>query len=1239
MDRLPLLFFFSALCGALAAERDGAWHLEKGARWRPLPTAPETKSGFALLPPEATGVTFSNPLDFRQRAENRTLDAGSGVAAGDIDGDRLPELFFPSLTGKHALYKNLGGWKFADITADAGIRLDGEVGRGAVFADVDGDGALDLLVSAMGRGVFVLRNDGRGHFTDITGTAGTASRFASMTLALADVNGDGALDLYVANNRVEDIRDRGQTQLIRVEGKLTVPSWQKNRFTIDEESGKVLEYGEPDALYFSDGAGRFTPVSWTDGAFLDADGHPLEAAPLDWGLGVTFRDFDGDRAPDLYVCNDYWTPDRVYRNDGRGRFRELSSLALRHTSFSSMGVDFADLDRDGHADGFVVDMLGRAHATRLRQMSADLPTPKRPGQYADQPQIARNTLLRNQGDGTFVDLADYAGLSGTEWSWQPLFLDIDLDGFEDLIVSAGHIKDVQDLDANEKIDDLKRRGELVPRTFSLGFDPPKTRQEQFTAELFQSMLHYPPLDAPLVAYRNRGDWRFDEMTGAWGLNTPGVHHGMASADLDGDGDLDLVVNNLNAIAGLYRNESSAPRVAVRLKGRPPNTQGIGAKIVLRHGALPVQSQEVVSGGRYLSGCDPLLVFAAGKAAAGMILEVAWRDGKTSTVTGIAPNRLYEIEEELARPAAPVPAASRPDPLFVDRSDLLGHVHHENDFDDFARQPLLPNRLSRLGPGVAWHDFNGDQRPDLIVGTGAGGRRTVLLNDRQTGFVPASGDPLALPALRDQSGLAAWTRADGTATLLSGSANFEDGDPGGAAVERWDFRHGSGRPEPAIPGGPASVGPIALADLEGRGELTLFVGGRVVPGEYPAAASSRIFRERDGQFVLDQKASASFAAIGLVSGALFSDLNSDGFPDLVLALEWGPLRIFLNQRGQFREATAELGFVRFAGWWNGIAAGDFNEDGRIDLLATNWGLNNIYQQRRDPAHPLQILYGDFNGDGTTRLVECHYDRGLGRVVAGRGLNPLRAVMPWLREVIPGHAAFSVASVAEILGPRFAGAKSVSANTLAHTLFLNRGGHFDAVPLPRDAQLAPAFGVSVADFDGDGHEDAFLAQNHFSAQPEVPRCDAGRGMLLRGDGKGGLSPLSSESSGIAIFGEGRGCAAADYDGDRRTDLAVAQNGAATRLYQNGTARPGVRVQLRGRSGNRDGIGAQLRLIFPRRRGPVRELHAGGGYWSQDSLVPILAIPEKPAAVWVRWPGGQITTKKIPSGTTEIIIEKGK
>src|SRR5882672_5936155 len=327
---------------------DFAWQPVPGGRWAALEVPTTGKTGMTLLLPEQTGVTFTNSLDEQAGAANRVLYNGSGVAVGDFDNDGWPDLYFCSLNGRNTLYKNLGGWRFADVTEQAGLKRDRRYYRGAVFADVNGDGSLDLLVCVLGGGTLCFLNDGKGHFTDATTAARTASPFGSMTLALADVDGNGTLDLYVANNRTEDMRDRGQLNLRLVNGKMTVPPELKDRYVVID--GQVQEYGEPDQLYLNNGQGRFTPVSWTGGRFRDENGGPLTQPPLDWGLTATFRDINEDGFPDLYVCNDFWTPDRVWLNDGKGRFRLAPRLALRNMSASSMGIDFADIDRDGHLD-------------------------------------------------------------------------------------------------------------------------------------------------------------------------------------------------------------------------------------------------------------------------------------------------------------------------------------------------------------------------------------------------------------------------------------------------------------------------------------------------------------------------------------------------------------------------------------------------------------------------------------------------------------------------------------------------------------------------------------------------------------------------------------------------------------------------------------------------------------------------------------------------------------------------
>ncbi|MGI8602049.1 MAG: FG-GAP-like repeat-containing protein [Verrucomicrobiales bacterium] len=1275
--RLSSLFLLVA-CGHVALAQAPQWHNEDGYRWHELTISAEGKSGFTLMAPGHTGISFKNELDLHERSKNRVLDNGSGVAMGDYDGDGRVDLFFAHLHGRNALYRNGGDWKFW-LEADQGAVSSGwDYCRGAVFADVNGDRAVDLLISTTGRGVHVLANDGTGKFRDFSKSAGTRSENPGLTMTLGDVDGNGTLDLYVANNRAEDIRDRGKASLMQKNGRLIVPSYLQHRFVIDETDG-LLEYGEPDTLFLNDGQGHFQPVSWTGGVFMDEAGSALEGPPRDWGLTAAFRDLNGDGAPDLYVCNDYWTPDRIWINDGRGRFKALPNLAIRHTCSSSMGVDFADLGRTGAVDIFVVDMLSREHTRRLTQLPADKFEEDPAGRFERRHQIMRNTLLRNRGDGTFAEIADYAGLRAAEWAWQPIFLDVDLDGWEDVLISAGHIRNVQDRDANERIEKLKRKGALVPAGLFLQEAAPKTRQEHFTAELYYGMLQYPPLDAPIVAFRNRGNLQFEEMTAEWGLAAPGVHQGMALGDLDEDGDLDVAVNNLNAVAGIYRNETRAPRVAVRLRGAAGNTQGIGAKINLLGGAVPAQSLEVISGGRYLSGCDPMRVFAAGKSENGMTIEVTWRSGNVSMIKGVKPNRLYEIEEAGAKPG-PARRAEPPPrlPLFADVTDRLNHTHVENDFDDFAREPLLPNRLSRLGPGVAWHDVNGDRHEDLVIGSGKGGRLAILLNNGKGGFDPIADEAVTGPLERDQCGLVAWSETrdgpppgrnardapppgrnarDGpppgrnardappsgrktsaiVINLLAAAANFEDGKAEGESASALIFHDSKARPVEGLPGVSASTGPLALGTLDGHG-LALFSGGRVLPGRYPAPPGSRLFRHQIGKFVIDETNSPRFANLGLVTSALFTDLSGDGFSDLVVTLEWGPVAAFLNDgKGNLREATDELGLSKKRGWWNGIASGDFDEDGRMDLVATNWGLNSKYEHHYDAEHPLEIYYGDFNGDGVSQILECHYDAQLGKVVPDRGRHTLAPLIPWIAQAMPTHAAFAASSIEEIFGERLRQAASVSANTLAHTVFLNRGTSFETLMLPSEAQWAPAFGVTVADFDGDGHEDIFIAQNFSAAQRETPRIDAGRGLLLRGDGRGGFLPMPAPASGLEVYGDGRGCAAADYDADGRTDLVVAQNGAATRLFHNEKAIPGVRVRLRGTSGNLDAIGAQVRLVFGKRHGPVRELQAGSGYWSQNSLVPVLGSSATPTAVWVRWPGGKVTTTKIPARAKEIIIEK--
>ena len=447
--------------------------------------------------------------------------------------------------------------------------------------------------------------------------------------------------------------------------------------------------------------------------------------------------------------------------------------------------------------------------------------------------------------------------------------------------------------------------------------------------------------------------------------------------------------------------------------------------------------------------------------------------------------------------------------------------------------------------------------------------------------------------------------------------------------------GGGRVTPVVAGDVGSVGPLAVADVDGDGSLDLFVGGRVAPGVYPAAVSSRLFRNEGGRFVLDTANSRLFANIGLISAAVFSDVNGDGWPDLILAPEWGSLELFLNDHGRFRDATAEYQLDRVIGRWNGVTTGDLDGDGRLDIVATSWGRNT--KARVDPDHPLLLYYGDFTGSRRWDVIEAQYDDRLRAVAPLTSLGQLMAALPAVRLSTRTYAAYANATLEHVLGPAFSAAKHLEARTLDHYVFLNRGGTFEARPLPAEAQFAPAFYAGVADLDGDGHEDVFLAQNFFPTDLATPRYDAGRGLVLRGTGDGTLEPVPGQVSGILVYGDQRGAALADYDGDGRIDLVVSQNGAETKLYHNERARPGLRVRLMDGPLNPHGIGAVLRVVYEGSRGPAREVHGGSGYWSEDGAIQVLGLEQGkvPVSVWVRWTAGTETVTPLAKGQRAITI----
>jgi hypothetical protein len=1205
------------------------WHQEAGYRWREL-SVRRGSPGFTRMSAKETGINFQNFVSDTALLGNRILGQGAGVALGDVDGDGLVDVFLGRTEGCSALYKNLGNWHFQDITQSAGVGACDRNTTGVAFADVDGDGDLDLVLLATKGPNAIFINDGKGQFTEHRDLGLSPVGRGGSTVTLSDVDGDGRLDMYVANYKAYTIDDslppqqHAFNQMVKQVGPkkfAVVPEYARDyKIVMRPDMGglRLTQRGAPDEFYLNDGHGHFTSVPLTSDRFIDTTGKPMAEPGESFTLDAKLADLNGDGIPDLYVTNDFEDLDQLWYNDGHGHFHLAGWPVQRQTSNSAMGFDVGDINGDGIPDLFEVDML----ANDSRRLKTEIPThtalPKVPGDIESVLQQQRNSLFLNRGDGTFAEIGMLAGVGASGWSWGTMFMDVDLDGRPDILIANGHLWDIMDADVQEG---LQNRLKTIPWR--------RTRW-QFPKDTLKN-----------VAFRNRGDLTFEDVSDRWGFGTEAdISHTLAAADLDGDGDLDVVVNRLDAPALILRNNVSASRVAVRLIGDAPNTRAVGSKVKLLGGAVSLQEREVVAGGLYMSHSDYEMSFAMGTADSATLV-VEWRDGRRTTLTGIRPNRLYEITTQGASAGPPraaaraIPvgdtAARRDSALFEDvTAQLGGQKHLDAPFDDWERQFLLPNSLGLLGPGVVWFDYDRDGYEDLLIGTGRGGRLAVFHNEHGRLVLQPREGPVS-PA--DLTGLAA-TAADG-GKIFAGFSSWE-GPVGPSAVAIPANARGVGNSGVDVaPPRVSTPGPIALADYNGDGTLDLFVGGRAIPGAYPKPASSSLYRNVGGTYVMDTVNTRTLADIGMVSSAMFADLDGDGHPDLVLAREWGSIVVFFNRNGKFVRAPASLGLDKWTSRWIGVAAGDLDGDGRLDLVATSWGRNTMTPV--DSGHPLSIVYGPWGGNGEVEPLLVQRDPRLNALAPLTSYARVRTVMEDLPVRLRSFAAYADASLDSVLGSHKDLTRRQSIVTLDNMVFLNRGDHFEARPLPIEAQFAPASYAGVADFDGDGKEDVFLSQNFFPTAVGSPRYDAGRGLLLLGDGKGGLTPVAGAKSGIVVYGDQRGAAYADFDGDGRVDLAVSQNSAATRLFHNRGAKPGLRVRVQGPPSNPDGVGAQIRLVFGDHSGPVREIQAGAGYWSQNGAVQVFGFETPPTAVSVRWPGGGETRTPVPAGAKEVVVSK--
>ena len=1144
---------------------------------------------FEHLSAEKTGVRYvKKAVSLEERPELAqsnsfsNLDQVVGVCAGDYDGDDRPDLFFSYPYGGHRLFRNLGGFRFEDTTEAAGLLkvVGNHWAVGCSFVDYDGDGDLDLFVAGVGDPNLLLENQGDGTFQDRAEAMGVARKGANVQMAFADYDLDGDLDAYLVTNRGEgkpQPPENTQVQGTWVDGELVIEERFRETFDIvihPEEGMSLVEAGEYDRLFRNDGQ-KFTDVSKAVGL-----------RGTDQGLSACWFDYDGDGDPDLYVANDFFGPDRLYRNE-RGRFIDVTRQILPHVPWFSMGSDVADINNDGLLDLMGTDMAGSSHYTSKMGMG-DMDrvgwflTTSNPQQYM------RNALFINSGGGRFLEAAQLAGIASTDWTWSVKFADLDNDGWVDVFGTNGMTHDSQNSD-------------LMAQA--------KVLSTQIEKAAFWQKL--PPKRDTNFAFRNAGDLRFEGVETKWGLDFNGVSFGAAFADFDGDGDLDLAVVSLEDPVRLYRNTSTEGHVAmIRLVGADRNTWGIGAKVTIET-AAGIQVRSLTSSQGYASANEPVVHFGLGSATTIKRLLVRWPRGAEQEFKNLAADKLYVVRE----PVGALKAAPRPvtPPLLAASTALAVFVHRENSFNDFKVQPLLPHRLSRLGPGMAWGDVDGDGDEDVFLGGGSGQESTLALNDGKGMFTKREQrifKDQSLLAFEDMGSLFFDADSDGDLDLFVASGGFDPRPKSIYLRDRLYLNDGKGNFDLAYNNTSDlrdSGGPVAAVDFDRDGDLDLFVGGRVVTGKYPTSPNSRLLRNDEGKLVdVTDLLAPGLRTSGMACGALWSDYDGDGWIDLLVTHEWGPLRVWKNHEGKFEEVSKEAGTAEHSGWWTGLAAADVDEDGDLDYIAGNLGLNTKYHASRE--EPYLAYFGDLDGSGKFRFVEaCHED---GVLFPVRGRSCSTNAMPSIAPRFPTFHKFASATLSEIYAPGLLqAAQRFEITELASGIFFNNGkGGFEFRPLPRLAQVSATFGITTPDLDADGHVDLVLAQNFHSTQPETGRVDGGLGLVLLGKGDGTFEPLRYDQSGLLLPGDSKALASLDLNRDARPDLIATVNRGATRSFLNqGRSGQPLAISLRGPKGNLRGIGATITVYFQSGAKRLAEVHSGSSYLTGGSPVIFLGVPE--------------------------------
>ncbi|WP_229219087.1 VCBS repeat-containing protein [Dyadobacter sediminis] len=1079
---------------------------------------------FELLPAEQTGVHFTNSLKENDQLNILTYEYfynGGGVGAGDFNNDGLTDLFFAGNMTDSRLYLNQTKGKnapirFEDFTEKSGVKIPGGWARGIALTDINADGYLDIYVCRAGPKqagplsnlLFVNQKDNT--FKEEAKSYGLDYSGNTTQAAFFDYDRDGDLDVYLVTN----VMDYNGPNNIR-------------KKVADGSSANA------DKLFRNNGDQTFTDVSREANILMEG-----------YGLGISIVDVNQDGWPDVYVSNDYVSNDLLYINQKNGSFRNEIKDYFRHQSYSAMGNDAADIDNDGLVDFVTVDMLPEGNIRRKNMfglMNYDRHLSELKMGY--EPQFMRNTLQHNNGNrpGTqhpfFSEIGRYAGIQATDWSWAPLFADYDNDGFRDLMITNGYPKDITNRDFV-----IYRMAEHQQQMQSGSRD---------NSRLSKALKHVEGAHIPNYLFVNNQDLTFSHKSAEWGFDIPSFSNGAAYADLDNDGDLDLVMNNIDQEAFIYQNHSDRlpdhHYVSLKLTGTKENPFAYGAKVWV-YSKNNTQYSEHSPYRGYQSTMENTLHFGLGKTTVVDSVRIIWPDEKTQLLVHVKADQLCQLDyKDAGKQIQNAVFGKIVKPLFSELpANDIPFLHKDELYIDFKIQPLLPHLLSQDGPGIAVGDINGDGLEDFYVGGAFNQSGRFFIQDRNKKFIPKLLET-GRKYEEDMGSLLFDADNDGDLDLyvVSGSNEFEAGSQ--YYQDRLYRNDGKGNFKKdlnALPAVTGSGSAVNAADFDKDGDLDLFVGGRLSPGQYPFAGESYILRNDNGKFT-DATAMVcpEIRNAGMVTTAIWSDFDLDGWTDLIVTGEWMPVIFYKNNKGKLENVTANTGLTGMHGWWNSMASGDFDEDGDFDYIIGNVGLNTEGHPSQDK--PLTLFAKDFDKSGTIDPVLCRY--------FGNELYPVHprdemtSQMNFLKKRFIYYADYSKADIGKVFSKEeLRDAKKMVCEAMQSVLVINQGnGKFEMKPLPAAAQLGSVYGICTADYNHDGHLDLMLSGNSYATESISGRLDAFSGLLLTGNGKGDFFPVKAAESGFLVEGDGKGLAEMTT-GDHGRMILAAQNNAALRAF---------------------------------------------------------------------------------------------